>query len=81
MAAPQYPHFCFVACSHPCEQHNENAGNPCGKAGSGAIPDSTDAAQKAKLQSIADAAEPGLTTTDLAAAQKAAQSTADAISP
>jgi ribosomal protein L11 len=34
---------------------------------------------KAKLQSIADAAEPGLTTTDLAAAQKAAQSTADAI--
>ena len=25
------------------------AGNPCGKAGNGAIPDSTDAAQKAKL--------------------------------
>jgi len=57
------------------------AGNPCGKAGSGAIPDSSDTAQKAKLQSIADAAEPGLSTTDLAAAQKAAQSTADAISP
>ncbi|HVW75019.1 MAG TPA: hypothetical protein VHC39_15390 [Rhizomicrobium sp.] len=55
------------------------AGNPCGKAGNGAIPDSTDAAQKAKLQSIATAAEPGLTTTDLATAQKAAQSTADAI--
>jgi hypothetical protein len=55
------------------------AGNPCGKAGAGAIPDSTDAAVKAKLQSIADAAEPGLSTTDLAAAQKAAQSTADAI--
>jgi hypothetical protein len=55
------------------------AGNPCGKAGAGAIPDSTDAAQKAKLQSIADAAGPGLTTTDLATAQKAAQSTADAI--
>ncbi len=57
------------------------AGNPCGKAGAGAIPDSTDAAAKAKLQSIADAAGPGLTTTDLAAAQKAAQSTADAITP
>ena len=55
------------------------AGNPCGKAGSGAIPDSTDTAMKAKLQSIADAAQPGLTTTDLATAQKAAQSTADAI--
>ena len=40
-----------------------------------------DAAQKAKLQSIADAAGPGLTTTDLATAQKAAQSTADAITP
>lgn len=58
---------------------NEAAGNPCGKAGAGAIPDATDAAMKAKLQSIADAAAPGLTTTDLAAAQKTAQSTADAI--
>jgi hypothetical protein len=56
-----------------------SAGNPCGKAGAGAIPDATDAAVKAKLQSIADAAEPGLTTTDIAAAQKTAQSTADAI--
>jgi len=55
------------------------AGNPCGKAGAGAIPDSSDAAVKAKLQTIADSAAPGLTTTDLAAAQKAAQSTADAI--
>ena len=56
-----------------------SAGNPCGKAGTGAIPDSTDAALKAKLQTIADAAAPGLSTTDMAAAQKAAQSTADAI--
>jgi hypothetical protein len=55
------------------------AGNPCGKAGTGAIPDSTDAAVKAKLQTIATDAGPGLTTTDLAAVQKAAQSTADAI--
>ena len=56
-----------------------SAGNPCGKAGAGAIPDSTDAAVKAKLQTIADSAAPGLTTTDLAAAQKTAQATADAI--
>ena len=55
------------------------AGNPCGKAGAGAIPDSTDAALKAKLQTIADAAASGLTTTDLAAAQKSAQAPADAI--
>jgi len=55
------------------------AGNPCGKAGAGAIPDSTDTAQKAKLQSIVDSATPGLTTTDLASAQKTAQATADAI--
>ena len=59
--------------------HDLGAGNPCGKAGNGAIPDSSDAAVKAKLQTIADSAAPGLTTTDLAAAQKAAQSTADAI--
>jgi len=55
------------------------AGNPCGKAGAGAIPDSTDAAVKAKLQTIADSAASGLTSTDLAAAQKSAQATADAI--
>ncbi len=55
------------------------AGNPCGKAGNGAIPDSTDAAQKAKLEAAVNDATPGLTTTDLATAQKAAQSTADAI--
>jgi hypothetical protein len=55
------------------------AGNPCGKAGTGAIPESTDAAQKAKLQAIADTAAAGLASTDLAAAQKAAQATADAI--
>ena len=32
---------------------DEAAGNPCGKAGPGAIPDSTDAAVKAKLTTIA----------------------------
>ena len=55
------------------------AGNPCGKSGTGAIPESTDAAQTTKLQAIADAAASGLTTTDLAAAQKSAQATADAV--
>src|SRR4051812_2353365 len=38
------------------------AGNPCSKVGTGAIPDATDAAVKGKLQTIADAAAPGLTT-------------------
>ena len=55
------------------------AGNPCGKAGAGAIPDSTDAGQKSKLQAAVATAQPGLATTDLATAQKAAQATADAI--
>ena len=55
------------------------AGNPCGKAGNGAIPDSTDAAQKAKLTSIATSAEAGVGNSDLAASQKAAKETADAI--
>jgi hypothetical protein len=55
------------------------AGNPCGKAGMGAIPDSTDAAQKTKLTAIASAAKSGVGNTDLMAAQKAAKDTADAI--
>ena len=55
------------------------AGNPCGKAGNGAIPDSTDAAQKAKLTTIAASAEAGVGNSDLAASQKAAKDTADAI--
>jgi hypothetical protein len=55
------------------------AGNPCGKAGNGAIPDSTDAAQKAKLTSIVATAEAGVGNADLAASQKAAKETADAI--
>jgi hypothetical protein len=55
------------------------AGNPCGKAGNGAIVDSTDAAQKAKLQSIATSAKAGVGNSDLAASQASAKSTADAI--
>ena len=53
--------------------------NPCGKAGKGAIPDSMDAGQKAKLQTAVADANEGLTATDLASAQKAAQTTAEAI--
>lgn len=49
------------------------AGNPCGKAGNGAIPNSTDAAQKAKLTSIAAAAKEGVGSSDLATVQKAAK--------
>ena len=55
------------------------AGNPCGKAGNGAIVDSTDAAQKAKLQSIADNAKAGVANSDHAASQASAKATADAI--
>ena len=55
------------------------AGNPCAKAGNGAIADSTDAAQKAKLQAAVAKATPGLTGTDLAATQAAAKATAEAV--
>ena len=55
------------------------AGNPCGKAGDGAITDSTDAAQKAKLTKIAADAKAGVGNADLAASQASAKATADAI--
>ena len=55
------------------------AGNPCGKAGNGAIADTTDAAQKAKLTKIAASAKTGVGSTDLATVQKAAKDTADAV--
>jgi hypothetical protein len=55
-------------------------GNPCAKAfGGGAIADATSPAQKAKLEAAAMTAKSGIASTDLAAAQKDAQSTADAI--
>ena len=55
------------------------AGNPCGKAGNGAIADTTNAAQKAKLTSIAATAKTAVGSSDLAAVQKAAKDTADAV--
>jgi hypothetical protein len=46
--------------------------NPCQKLGSGAIPDTTDQASKAKLTAALAKAEAGLKSDDLAAARKAA---------
>jgi hypothetical protein len=46
--------------------------NPCQKLGSGAIPDTTDQASKAKLTAALAKAEAGLKSADLAAARKAA---------
>jgi hypothetical protein len=53
--------------------------NPCAKAGSGALPDSTDAGQKTKLQTALKTAQAGLAATDLAAAQKDASDSGAAI--
>jgi hypothetical protein len=47
-------------------------GNPCQKLGDGAIPDTTNAATKAKLTSALAKAQAGLKSEDLTAAQKAA---------
>lgn len=47
--------------------------NPCSSAGNGAIPDATDAAVKAKLQSIEATALSGLAASDEAAARSAAR--------
>jgi hypothetical protein len=55
------------------------AGNPCGKAGNGAIPDSMDPAQKAKLTSIAASAKQGVGSSDLATVQQAAKDTVAAV--
>ncbi|HEY8949096.1 MAG TPA: hypothetical protein VIM56_09465 [Rhizomicrobium sp.] len=49
--------------------------NPCAHNGNGAIPDTVDAAKKAKLQAAVDKAETGIAATDLATAQKAATDT------
>ena len=46
--------------------------NPCAKSGDGAIPDSTDAAQKTKLQTAVGLLKTGLAATDMAVAAKAA---------
>jgi hypothetical protein len=53
--------------------------NPCAKSGNGAIPDSTDAAQKAKLQTAVAQLNTGLAATDMAAAAKDATDAAATI--
>ena len=50
--------------------------NPCANAGNGAIPDSTDAAQKKMLNDAVTKAESGIAATQMAVAQKAASDTA-----
>lgn len=48
--------------------------NPCAQSGNGAIPDSTDAAKKAKLETAKTQLMQGIAATDLKAAQAAATS-------
>jgi len=54
---------------------DKEALNPCKNAGTGAIPDTTDAAKKKALEAAADKARDGLKANDLAAAQKDASDT------
>lgn len=44
--------------------------NPCAQSGNGAIPDSTDAAQKGKLQTAVDQLNSGLAASDMTTAAK-----------
>ena len=53
--------------------------NPCANSGTGAIPDTTDAAKKSALQAAAATASAGLAATDLKTAQKDAADTATAL--
>ncbi|MBI1360108.1 MAG: hypothetical protein GC155_07470 [Alphaproteobacteria bacterium] len=54
--------------------------NPCAAAGAGAIPDTTDAAMKTKLEAAAKDAAAGIAATDLKMAQDKAMATAKALS-
>lgn len=53
--------------------------NPCAGSGSGAIPDTSDAAKKKALEDAAATVRMGLATKDMAMAQKAASDTATAL--
>jgi hypothetical protein len=53
--------------------------NPCAKAGKGAIPDSANPAQKAKLEQALASAKTGIAATDLATAKADAEKTATAL--
>ena len=50
--------------------------NPCANSGSGAIPDTPDAAKKKSLQAAADKAKDGIAQTNIATAQKDANDVA-----
>jgi hypothetical protein len=53
--------------------------NPCANAGTGAIPDTTDAGKKAALEAAANLARSGIAATDKGTAQKDAVATANAL--
>jgi hypothetical protein len=53
--------------------------NPCANSGNGAITDTTDAAKKKALQAAANDAKMGIAETSMAAAQKDATTTANAL--
>lgn len=55
------------------------AGNPCAKAGDGAIPGTTDAAAKTKLEAVVTRVKAGLATNDLANAKSEAERAKDAL--
>jgi hypothetical protein len=56
-------------------------GNPCNGQGNGAIPDTTDQAQKQKLTQALDKAQAGLKQTDMAAAKKDAEDAQKMLTP
>ena len=53
--------------------------NPCAKSGTGAIPDSADAAQKAKLQTAVGQLKAGIASADMTAAAKAGTDASETI--
>ena len=53
--------------------------NPCAGSGSGAIPDTSDAAKKKALEEAANTVRAGLAASDMATAKKAASETATAL--
>jgi hypothetical protein len=55
------------------------AGNPCAKAGNGAIPDTKDAAQKTKLEAVLARVKAGIASNDLADAKSEAERAKDAL--
>jgi hypothetical protein len=56
---------------------DRNEMNPCAGSGNGIIPDTADAAAKAKLETAAGKARDGIATNDVAAAKADASAAAD----